>query len=315
MEYYFQQGLAPSSKRVYKSAKDRFISFCEKFHFNPLPVTETLLCQYVSYLATQNIMHSSIKVYLSAIRHLHIENHMPDPHISNMARLEQVVKGVKRDQAHKLPNQRTRLPITADLMRQMKSILVKNPKDEDNIMIWAAMCLCFFGFLRAGEMTLESETSFDPGAHLCFADVAIDDPANPAILKVRIKASKTDPFRKGVDIYLGRTNKDLCPLEAILPYLAMRGDQQGFLFQFKDGRLLTKDRFVSKVRELLHQSGVDPKKYAGHSFRIGAATTASRHGVSEATIKMLGRWESSAYLRYIKTPRGQLASISSKLSS
>ena len=100
-----QQGLAPSSKHVYKSAKDRFISFCEKFHFNPLPVTETLLCQYVSYLATQHIVHSSIKVCLSAIHHLHIENHMPDPHTSNMARLEQVVKGVKRDQARKLPNQ------------------------------------------------------------------------------------------------------------------------------------------------------------------------------------------------------------------
>lgn len=312
MEYYFQQGLAPSSKRVYKSAKDRFISFCQKFNFNPLPVTETLLCQYVSYLAEENIMHSTIKVYLSAIRHLHIENHMPDPHIASMARLEQVVKGVKRDQARKLPNQRTRLPITADLMRQMKSVLMKNCKDEDNIMLWAAMSLCFFGF---GEMTLESESSFDPGANLCYSDIAIDDPAKPTILKVRIKASKTDPFRKGVDVYLGRTDKDLCPLEAILPYLAIRSDKQGFLFQFKDGRPLTKDRFVSKVRELLQQSGVDPKKYAGHSFRIGAATTASRQGVSEATIKMLGRWESSAYLRYIKTPRGQLASISSRLSN
>ena len=312
MEYYFQQGLAPSSKRVYKSA---IISFCQQFHFNPLPATETLLCQYVSYLATQNIMHSTIKVYLSAIRHLHIENHMSDPHMASMARLEQVVKGVKRDQAHKLPNQRTRLPITADLMRQMKAILMKDCKDEDNIMLWAAMSLCFFGFLRAGEMTLASESSFDPGANLCFSDIAIDDPEKPTILRVRIKESKTDPFREGVDVYLGRTNKDLCPLEAILPYLAIRGDKQGFLFQLKDGRPLTKDQFVSRVRKLLHQSGVDPKKYAGHSFRIGAATTASRQGISEATIKMLGRWESSAYLRYIKTPRGQLASISSRLSN
>ena len=54
------------------------------------------------------------------------------------------------------------------------------------------------------------------------------------------------------------------------------------------------------VRELLQQSGVDPKNYAGHSFRIGAATTANRQGISETTIKTLGRWESSAYLRYIK---------------
>ena len=106
--------------------------------------SETLLHQYVSYLAMQNIMHSSIKVYLSAIRHLHIENNMPDPHIKH-GKIRAGGKGVKRDQAHELPNQHTRLPITADLLRQMKSILMKNHKDEDN-MIWAAMCLCYFVF-------------------------------------------------------------------------------------------------------------------------------------------------------------------------
>ena len=98
-----------------------------------------------------------------------------------------MVKGVKRDQACKLPsNQRTRLPITAELMKKMKSILLKNCTDEDNIMLWAAMSLCFFGFLRASEMTLETESSFDPGAHLCYTDIAIDDAAKPTILKVRI---------------------------------------------------------------------------------------------------------------------------------
>ena len=142
-----------------------------------------------------------------------------------MARFEQVVKGVKRDQARKLPNQRIRLPITADLMRQIKSILLKNCMDEDNIMLWAAMCLCF-GFLRAREMTLESESSLDPGADLCYGDLAIDDPEKPSIVRIRIKASKTDPFRKGVDVYLGRTNKELCPLEAILPYLYSNSRRQ-----------------------------------------------------------------------------------------
>ena len=124
--------------------------------------------------------------------------------------------------------------------------------------------------------------------------------------------SKTDPFRKGIDIYLGRTGNDLCPIEAILQ--AVCGDREGFLFQFKDRRPLTKSRFVAKVHELLQQVGVDRKKFAGHSFRIGAATTASRQGISEAMINMLGRWESAAYLFYIKTPGEQLASISARMS-
>ena len=38
-------------------------------------------------------------------------------------------------------------------------------------------------------------------------------------------------------------------------------------------------------------------------------------GISNATIKMLGRWECSAYSLYIKTPRAQLASIIPKLAT
>ena len=38
-----------------------------------------------------------------------------------------------------------------------------------------------------------------------------------AIVKVQLKQSKTDdPFRKGVSIFLGRTQADLCPVSAIL---------------------------------------------------------------------------------------------------
>ena len=86
-------------------------------------------------------MHSTIKVYLSAVLHLHVENHMPDPHMGSVARLEQVVEGVKWDQAHKLLNHHIRLPSTAELMQRMKSTLMKNCKDEVNIMLWAAMGL------------------------------------------------------------------------------------------------------------------------------------------------------------------------------
>ena len=74
-------------------------------------------------------------------------------------------------------------------------------------MLWAAMNLCFFRFLRAGEMTLPLESVFDPGGNLCYKDVAIDDPVRPNLVKVRIKASKIDPFRNGVDIFFGRNWK------------------------------------------------------------------------------------------------------------
>jgi site-specific recombinase XerD len=84
-----------------------------------------------------------------------------------------------------------------------------------------------------------------------------------------------------------------------------------FLFKYKDGKLLTKPRFVAAVRDALEAAGLDHKAFAGHSFRIGAATTFNACGLNDSTIQMLGRWSSLAYLVYIQTPRDQSATFSS----
>ena len=143
----------------------------------------------------------------------------------------------------------------------------------------------------------------------------LHSPTNPTIMQVRIKSSKTDPFRKGVDIYLGRTHNSLCLIMAMMAYLSVRGDTAGPLFHFKDGKPLTRDRFVNKLQDTLRNIGICQGSYSGHSFRAGATTTAAQHGIPDATIQLLGRWQSTAYLVYIKTPRDKLASITATLST
>ena len=134
-------------------------------------------------------------------------------------------------------------------------------------------------------------------------------------MEVRVKASKTDPFRKGVTVYLGATGGDLCPVAALIGYMVLRGGHDGPMFLFENGNYLTRDRFVAQLRQALTTAGVDCKLYAGHSFRIGAATTASMNGLQDSLIKTLGRWESSAYTVYIRTPLSTLVSVSQKLVS
>ena len=143
--------------------------------------------------------------------------------------------------------------------------------------------------------------------------MAIDDVVNPGVLSVRIKQSKTDPFRQGVTIFMGKTGCDLCPVAAVLAFLAMRGPGEGPLFRFESGEALTRPRLVSALRKVLAQAGFQLEDYAGHSLRIGAATTAAACGVPVDTIKALGRWKSQAYQLYVHLPKKQLVEISHKL--
>ena len=163
--------------------------------------------------------------------------------------------------------------------------------------------------------TVPSQSEYNPDTHLSLQDIAIDSIESPALIQVTIKQSKTDPFRTGVQMFLAKTGKEICPVSAILPYLALRGPTQGPLFTYQDGSYLTRQRFTTSLRRTLLQAGIDDSNYAAHSFRIGAATTAKDAGISDVHVKMLGRWKSNAYQLYVRTPREKLATLSKQLAS
>ena len=52
--------------------------------------------------------------------------------------------------------------------------------------------------------------------------------------------------RVGINVSVGRTDKALCPVSAVLAYMAVRGPGPGSLFQFQDGRFLTRARLVMR---------------------------------------------------------------------
>ena len=110
---------------------------------------------------------------------------------------------------------------------------------------------------------------------------------------------------KGIQCtYLGITGTELCPVAAIVNYLVLPrvNAKTTAVFGFSDGQPLTRTRFVMELRTALAKAGIDATKFAGHSFRIGAATTPATCGMPDSLIQTLGIWESMAYTLYIRTP-------------
>ena len=159
--------ISESSRRTYRSAQTRYVSFCRGLQFPPLPASEQLLILFTAELS-QTVAYSSMRVYLSAVRHFHLENGWGNP-LKDIAQLDLLLRGAKRQKP------------------------------------------------------------------------------------------------------------------------------------------LTRAQLVAMVRVSLAQAGVDYTRYAGHSFRTGAATTAVAKGMSESMIQTLRQWTSDSFKRYIRIPRSQLA--------
>lgn len=302
------QGLAPSTRRVYSSAQRRFLDFCiQDNRVRPngsiLPASQETLMRFCSHLA-DNLHHTSIKVYLSGIRSLHIDEGYPDP-LADCLQLQRLLRGIKRCQGSNLVKRR---PITGKLMQVIYNSL--DMSEYNQVMLWAACCLGFFGFLRAGEFTVNSP--FDPKFHLIPQDLQVDSLVDPKSIKGYVKCSKTDPFRQGCFIYIGKNSSSMCPVKAIIRYLHLRGPGAGPLFTHRDGSPLTRRAVSASIQSILQTAGI-PGHFSGHSFRIGAATTAAEKGVPNHMIKMLGRWSSDAYQRYIRTPVHAILQVSERL--
>ena len=141
----------------------------------------------------------------------------------------------------------------------------------DDVLFWAARCLAYFGFLRSSEFTVPTANAFSPYLHLSVNDITVDRRVDPSQNQVNIKVSKTDPFRHGCIIALDQGRSPLCPVEAVLSYLSIRGGGSGPLFVRTNGVPLTRAHFTERLRSLLSAAGI-AGRYSSHSFRIGWCT-------------------------------------------
>ncbi|KAL5509536.1 hypothetical protein EMCRGX_G004926 [Ephydatia muelleri] len=295
LQGYFRNGLAPSTHRSYDCALRRFNSFCVQYNVSdPFPVTEKLFCYCSTKLANDGLAPQTIKE-------------------SSLPVLKRVLDGIRRTRASDCRASYIRLPITVGVLRQIHIALGADISEPDGLAFWAIATSAFFGFFRLGELLMGSETEYSPANHLSWGDVALDTKVAANIVKILLKKSKCDQFGAGADVLLGHTGCLLCPVAAMIGFINIRGSSAGYFFIDGARKPITKPRFVAQLRGYMKAAGLPSDQFAGHSFRIGAATTAARAGIEDSMIQTLGRWHSAAFLSYIRTSHDRLAALSVSL--
>ena len=251
MRDLIQLSLAPSTRRSYSSGQRRFFQFCTTVGLlhqsgSPFPVSESTLELFVSYLSS-TVSYRTVKCYLAAVRSLQIELGLGDP-LTLTPCLEHFLRRIKRSQASTAHARPSRLLVTRDLMLLFHSRL--NLADPDGAMLRAAFSTAWFGFLRVSKFTTPP-SSFDPSVHLSISDLAVNCHLRTSGVFLLIKASKTDPFRLGVRLFLPPTGGVLCSVASLSAYLHRRGSLSGPLFLFTDGKTHSRLLVTARLRSIL----------------------------------------------------------------
>ena len=320
---YADRAVATSTHKLYSTGWRTFCNFMtlsgiyDFFKLNDGD-RHDLFVNFVTYCAdTLFLSYTSIKSYLCGVKYHVCCRGGPDPYTFSggqpFLRLQYVLKGIKKNRGI---TTQPRLPVTIDILTSMVSALnrgVYNPYVDS--LLRATFTMAFFGFLRCGEFTTQTG-QFDPSIHLTLADVSIKYDPSP-YLSIHLSSSKTDPFRKGVQVKLFPLGNSLCPLSAVSQYLAFRmcysTSSASPFFLMPTCLPLTRTEFTSLFQGVLQCIGLHDSRLKPHSFRIGAATTAAQAHLPDHLIKTLGRWSSDAYLRYIRTPTSLLAQAQSDI--
>ena len=209
---------------------------------------------------------------------------------------------------------RIRMPITVTVLRQIRTKINRSPVAEpEHLAFWAIATIAFFAFSRLGKLLVGMAAEYTAASHLSWGDVAVDCNSAASLVKIHLRKSKCNQFGAGADILLGRTGCDLCPVVAILAYVSQRGKSPRHFFIDGEGKTIAKLRFITQLRGYLKSADLPSDQFAGHSFRIRAATTAAQVGMEDSIIQTLGKWHSAAFLRYIHTPHDRLAALSAAL--
>ncbi|KAF5337417.1 hypothetical protein D9611_003081 [Ephemerocybe angulata] len=315
ISFYLWHGLASSTRRTYSTGQKSFITYVQLNNLynadgSILPASQHAIMSWIASLAGK-VQPKTIKAYITHVRSLHVDSDIPFTACESpiVARL---IRGIKV--YHGERDRRPVQPITLPILTALLAKLQPDSKAGD-ASIYTACCVAYGGLLRSGEFTQGKGKDVSLGLqrqHVKFLPSFED--ANHIILT--LPASKTDPFRKGVTVTIAAApGAPTCPVAALKRFWNAASDRlpSSPLFENPDGSALTYTHFVDSIRDALERAGLNPKLYAGHSFRRGAASAAAAAGYSDYEIQLLGRWRSDAYKLYIETNPQRILHLSSLL--
>jgi site-specific recombinase XerD len=123
---------------------------------------------------------------------------------------------------------------------------------------------------------------------------------NDKAILVRLRISKGSQTGKPVMVRIPKDKESAKYVKYIKALVTTTPSKAQQFFCHANRKPLTRYQFSAVLNKACRHAGLDNKLVKSHSFRIGRATDLARHGMSDAHIKMMGRWSSNIFSNYIR---------------
>ncbi|XP_046573043.1 uncharacterized protein LOC124281076 [Haliotis rubra] len=250
-----------------------------------LPIAPLHCAIYLLSIVQRSESISPVVNAFYSLRHAHTVIGLVSPTDSML--VKNVLEAAKRKLARSVVKKE---PVTVEILNSLFDSKIVDPSLY-NLRTISMCLLAYAGFLRSEELLniTRSDIVFYNSHMLLF-----------------IEKSKTDVYRDGAWLVIGRTGTKLCPVECLERYLqAASINPQSDVYIFRNVtkyagqyelRRSNKPMSYTRLRDIFLEALTpfvsDIKRYGSHSLRSGGATAAANNGIPDRMFKRHGRWRS-----------------------
>jgi hypothetical protein len=282
-----------------------------------LPCSTDVVVAWVLAMAG-SYSEGTIGTYVSAYKAWHSIQGLP--WLPDEAILRRSIDGCKAF-APPSSKREKREPYTIAMLHTIRSHLdLDDPLDAA---CWACCCIAFFSLARLGELTIK-RGSFAPDIHATRAHLGHrQNSSGQGVSTLHIPKTKAAPI-KGEDlVWHLQQDTASCPETAMQNHLRVNAGaaDNDHIFAYRTPppkatkkrrtvagavtvealplfTALTFDTFNTRIKKAAAAAKL--KLPSAHAFRIGGTTEYLLRGMSVEVVRLLGRWASDAFKRYIR---------------
>jgi len=268
------------------------------------PVSSDTVNTYIEWaVITKKLSPGTVSTYIANIALIHKLRNLDSSACTNFIG-QKMLRGAENLQFYSSVPKNTRKTMTLPLLKILGHELASlNWSVRSKSVVWCAMCTCFFGSFRFGELLAKTRTSFNCFETFLWRDIKY---LSDGSLQIKNKIPKNRQANGEVISLFPFPGHGCCPIKAMNKLQQLSSPSENGLspvFQFDNGSFLTCELMNKLLSFLLKKHlGEEAKFYTCHSFRPALPSALAAHPQlgNDIAVKRWGRWNSETFERYIR---------------